>query len=143
MHTVDDVTPSATLAPFVEQNTVLLTTYRRDGTPVRTPVHIAVDGDHAFVRTYDAAWKVARIRRMPKVTVAPSTVRGKPTGPALQARARLLEGEEARRAAQALARKYPLLHRLLIPLAHRLKRYRTIHYELTPYDRQPSSRTYR
>lgn len=32
-------------APFVRQNTVLLTSYKRDGTPVGTPVHIAVDGD--------------------------------------------------------------------------------------------------
>jgi hypothetical protein len=39
------------LEPFVHQKYVLLTTYRRDGTPVGIPVHIAVDGDRAFVRT--------------------------------------------------------------------------------------------
>lgn len=49
-------TPASTvLAPFVRQKTVLLTTYRRDGTPVGTPVHIAVDGDRAFFRTWDRA----------------------------------------------------------------------------------------
>ena len=45
---------AAVLEPFVRQQTVLLTTYRRNGTPVGTPVHIAVDGDRAFVRTWDA-----------------------------------------------------------------------------------------
>ncbi len=39
------------LEPFVHQRYVLLTTYRRDGTPVRTPVNITVDGHRAFVRT--------------------------------------------------------------------------------------------
>jgi hypothetical protein len=41
------------LEPFVRQWAVLLTTYKRDGTPVGTPVNIAVDRDRAFVRTFD------------------------------------------------------------------------------------------
>ena len=90
--------PAATLEPFVPRRTVLLTTYRRDRTPVGTPVHIAVDGDRAFVRTYDKAWKLKRIRNNPAVEVAPATTRGVPTGPAIHARARLLDGDEAVRA---------------------------------------------
>ncbi len=123
------------LAPFVRQQTVLLTTYRRDGTPVGTPVSIAVDGDRAFVRSWDTAWKVRRIRNNPEVEVAPATWRGKPIGPAVRARARLLAGPEAAAASRALARKHPLLHGLLVPLAHRLRRYTTVHLELRPLDR--------
>jgi PPOX class probable F420-dependent enzyme len=67
--------------PFVHQRTVLLTTYRRDGTHVGTPVNIVVDGDRAFVRTFDTAWKLKRIRNNPMVEIAPSTVRGKPHRP--------------------------------------------------------------
>ena len=33
----------------------MLTTYKRDGTPVPTPVSIAFDGDRAFFRSYDQA----------------------------------------------------------------------------------------
>jgi len=73
---------------FVNQKTVLLTTYRRDGAPVGTPVNIAVDGERAFVRTFDTAWKLKRIRKNPRVEVAPSTLRGKPTGSSISARAR-------------------------------------------------------
>ena len=102
------------------------------GTPVGTPVHIVVVGDHAFFRTYDAAGKVGRIQRTPAVTITPSTVRGQLTGSPLQAHARLLDGEEARSAARALAHKYPLLHGRLIPLFHTLKRYQTVHFKLTP-----------
>jgi uncharacterized protein len=122
------------LAPFVRQNTALLTTYRRDGTPVATPVHIAVDGDRAFVRTYDTAGKYKRIRNNPMVTIAPSTVRGSPTGPAIQARARVLSGTEWAVAGKVIARKYPILHGLLIPRFHRLRRNATVHFELRPIE---------
>lgn len=51
---------------FAEQRTVLLSSFRRDGSPVGTPVNIAVEDDHAFVRSFDAAWKVKRMRRNPR-----------------------------------------------------------------------------
>jgi uncharacterized protein len=112
--------------------TILLTTYKRDGTAVGTPVSIAFDGDRAFFRSYDKAWKTRRLRNNPRVQIAPSTMRGKPTGPAVQARATLLAGEQARIAARALARSHPVLQAVLVPTAHRLLRYRTMHYELRP-----------
>jgi uncharacterized protein len=118
--------------PFVNQRTVLLTTYRRDGTPVGTPVNIVVAGDRAFVRTFDTAWKLKRIRNNPTVEIAPSTVRGKPTGPTIGARARVLAGSESDHASHALNKKYPILHGVLVPLAHRLQRNKTVHIELTP-----------
>ena len=72
--------------------TILLTTYKRDGTPVPTPVSIAFDGDRAFFRSYDQAWKTKRLRNNARVEIAPATLRGKPTGPAVAARATLLTG---------------------------------------------------
>jgi uncharacterized protein len=125
---------AAMLEPFVGQHTALLTTYRRNGTPVGTPVHIAVDGDRAFVRTWDETWKLKRIRNTPEVEVAPSTFRGVPTGPAIRARARILNGNEAVAARRALARKYPVMHGVLVPLVHRLRGNTTMHVELTPVD---------
>jgi PPOX class probable F420-dependent enzyme len=98
---------------------------------VPTPVHIAVDGDRAFVRTWDTTWKLKRIRNNPEVQVAPCTAGGRPTGPAIRARARVLGGE-SEYAAKMLARKYPILHGVLIPRLHRLRGNRTMHIELTP-----------
>ena len=123
---------SAGFASVKNAKTVLLTTYKRDGTPVGTPVSIAFDGDRAFFRSYDKAWKTRRLRHNPRVRVAPSTVRGKPTGPAIEARATLLDGEQARVAARALARRHRVLQAVLVPTAHRLMRYQTMHYELLP-----------
>ena len=110
--------------------TILLTTYRRDGTPVVTPVSIAFDGERAFFRTFDQAWKTKRLRRDPRVEVAPATLRGKPTGPAISARATLLSADQARVAATALARRHRVLQAVLVPTMHRIARYRTMHYEL-------------
>ena len=121
---------NASLAPLRNTKTILLTTYKKDGTPVATPVSIAFDGDRAFFRSYDKAWKTRRLRRNPAVQAAPATLRGKPTGPAIRASATLLDGEQTRIAARALARRHRILQAILVPAAHRLMRYRTLHYEL-------------
>jgi PPOX class probable F420-dependent enzyme len=81
-------------------------------------------------RSHDKAWKTKRLRNNPQVEVAASTLRGKRTGPPVHARATLLDGEQARFAAQVLARRYRVLQGLLVPQAHRLMRYQTMHYEL-------------
>ena len=123
---------NAGLAPIRDAKTILLTTYKRDGTAVATPVSLAFDGERAFFRSYDKAWKTKRLRHDPAVQAAPTTLRGRPTGPAIWARATLLDGEQARVAARALARRHRVLQAILVPAAHRLMRYRTMHYELIP-----------
>jgi hypothetical protein len=118
------------LSRLRQTKTILLTTYKRDGSPVETPVSIAFDGDHAYFRTYDKAWKTKRLRNNPKVEVAPATLGGKATGPGIRGHARLLDGADAKRAAKALAGRHRVLQGILVPFGHRLMRYRTIHYEL-------------
>ncbi|KZB81778.1 PPOX class F420-dependent oxidoreductase [Amycolatopsis regifaucium] len=118
------------LSRFTDQKTILLKTFKRDGTAVGTPVNIAVEGDHAFLRTYDAAWKAKRMRNDPRVEIAPSTFRGIPTGDAVRGHVRLLDCDEARHAAECLAEKHRLLHGFFVPLVHRWKKYKTLHYEL-------------
>ena len=125
------------LAPLMGAKTILLTTYKRNGTPVGTPVSIAFDDGQAFFRSYDKAWKTRRLRSNPRVEAAACTLFGKRKGPAVQARATLLNGEQAARAARALARRHRVLQGILVPLAHRLRRYQTMHYRLTPDHRQP------
>jgi PPOX class probable F420-dependent enzyme len=117
---------------FASQQTALLTTYRRDGRSVGTAVHVAVDGDRAYFRTWNTTAKLKRIRNNAHVQLAPSTISGQATGPAVSACARVLDGEEARHAARLLGKKYPILHSWLIPLGHKLIGKRTIHIELTP-----------
>jgi PPOX class probable F420-dependent enzyme len=120
------------LADLAEGKYVLLTTYKRDGTPVRTPLHIAARDGHVYVRTFDPSGKLKRIRNYPGVEVAPSTGRGKALGPSQPARARILVGAESAAAGEALAHKYPILHGHLIPWYHRRKGLTTTQLELVP-----------
>jgi PPOX class probable F420-dependent enzyme len=113
-----------------QTGTILLTTYKRDGTAVRNPVSVAVDGGRAFFRSYDKAWKTKRLARNPHIDAAPSTLRGKPIGPPVHGTVALLSGEDERIAANALARRHRVLQGVVVPLTHRLLGYRTMHYEL-------------
>ncbi|MGN9906904.1 PPOX class F420-dependent oxidoreductase [Phytohabitans sp. LJ34] len=129
------VAASPALAPFTRQKTVLLTTYRKDGRPGGSPVSVAVDGERAFVRSFEKSLKTRRLRRDPRAVIAPSTGRGRVTGAVVPARMRLLHGAEDRYAARLLRAKHPLLHGVVVPLTHRLGRSRfgrTVHFELVP-----------
>ncbi len=120
--------------PFTDlerQRNILLTTFRRDGSPVSTPVNVAVRHGHTYIRTWATSGKAKRIARNPKVTVAPSTGRGTQTGPTVTASARLLQGEEGQAARDAIDAKYPVVQRVLVHLTHRIRRLETVHYELT------------
>jgi uncharacterized protein len=64
-----------------------LTTYRRDGTAVATPVWFVEDGDHVYVTTGATSGKVKRIRHNPAVTVAACNGMGKLRGEQFAGRA--------------------------------------------------------
>jgi PPOX class probable F420-dependent enzyme len=102
---------------------------------VPTAVSLAVAGDRGVFRGFERAGKTRRLRRDTSAELAPATWRGTPTGPAITCTTRRLHGAEARRAARLLAEKHPLLHGVVVPLAHRLGRAkfgRTVYFELTP-----------
>ncbi|MGC4190695.1 MAG: PPOX class F420-dependent oxidoreductase [Thermomicrobiales bacterium] len=122
------------LAPFQDQKTIALTTYRRNGEAVSTAVHVIVDGDVAVVRTWDTSGKAKRIRRTPDVTISPSDNRGKPTGSAIPMHAELVNGTDTTRWSAMLARKYPIVQGALVQRVHKLLGRRTAYIRLTPAD---------
>ena len=93
---------------------VLLTTFRRDGTAVPTPVWVARDGAELVVFTAPNAGKVKRIRRDGAVRVGPCTMRGRPTGVDVPGRARVLDAAGVERTLGLIARKYGVLGRLTV-----------------------------
>ncbi|NNH69237.1 PPOX class F420-dependent oxidoreductase [Nocardia uniformis] len=100
----------------------LLTTYKKDGTPVGTPVWVAPDGDRIVVWTNSKAWKVKRIRRNPQVTLRICDNRGKPRGQeVLAGTAQILDAAGTEGVRGALARKYGLLGTIAIK-GHKLFR---------------------
>jgi PPOX class probable F420-dependent enzyme len=69
---------------------ISLTTFRRDESPVATTVWVVADGGYLYVWTGAETGKAKRIKRNPAVTVAPCTMRGTPTGPAVAARSQIV-----------------------------------------------------
>ena len=83
------MTEPGALPQFQGENVISLETYRRNGEPVRTPVWFLEENGTLYVHTDDNTGKVKRIRRNPKVRVAPSYFRGKPKAEYIEARAEL------------------------------------------------------
>jgi PPOX class probable F420-dependent enzyme len=111
---------------------MLLTTFRRDGRPVPTPVHVVAQTDLVFFRTWDVSGKAKRLRHTPTVEVAPCSSRGHSRGPGVRGTAVLLDGEASEKAAWALANKHPILHGRLIPWYHRRRGWTTQQYRVDP-----------
>jgi PPOX class probable F420-dependent enzyme len=104
-----EIRPDASVAGFAGlagHKYVNLTSFRRTGEAVATPVWFAGEGDARYVVTDRASGKVKRIRRNPAVRLAPCTHLGRPLGPAVDALARVLSPAEEAPAQAALSRKY-------------------------------------
>jgi len=87
---------------------VLLTTFKKDGTAVPTPVWVVRHGEELRVWTALEAGKVKRIRRSGKVQIAPCSFGGKPRGASVDAVARLLAPSDAEAVLDALVQKHGL-----------------------------------
>lgn len=125
-------TPAA--APFAalrDAAFISLTTFRKDGTPVATPVWHAYAGDRLYVGTTGHSGKIKRLRRDGRVTIAPCDRQGKVLGPAIEARARILPPAEATTAKHALRRRNGLQARL-VELFYRLRAWQGAFIEIVP-----------
>ncbi|RDI50944.1 PPOX class F420-dependent oxidoreductase [Nocardia mexicana] len=99
-----------------------LTTYKKDGTAVGTPVWVAPDGDRIVVWTNPKTWKVKRIRRNPAVTLQECDNRGRTAGgETLSGTAEVLDAAGTERVRGLVGRKYGMIGTLLIR-AHKLFR---------------------
>ncbi|SEF03898.1 hypothetical protein SAMN05216489_09842 [Streptomyces sp. 3213] len=90
---------------------ISLTTYRKNGTPVATPVWLAPDGERLLVWTDPASGKVKRLRHTSRVAVAVCDRHGRVPGgaPRYEATARILDSTESREARRTLASRYLLV----------------------------------
>ena len=98
--------PSQIPAEIHNQKYISLTTFRKTGAGVVTPVWFGEEGDKLYVMTRSDMGKTKRIRNNAQVKVASCTMSGKVTGPEFSATARLLPPEEHARVRATLNRKY-------------------------------------
>ena len=90
-----------------------LTTFRRDGTPVATPVWVAREGDELAVFTASSSGKAKRLRNNSRVLLAPCDMRGRVTGDTVEGTARLQDQVETAETISLIRKRYGLQARLL------------------------------
>jgi PPOX class probable F420-dependent enzyme len=123
------------LGEVATANYVLLTTYRKDGTPVATPVWAAARDNKLYVWTEANSWKVKRLGRNTAVTMQKCDVRGgtQPDAQVVAGTARLLNADETEQVRSLLRRKYWLTAPILIFFSNTFRgKDGTVGIEITP-----------
>lgn len=96
-----------------------LTTYKKDGTAVATPVWLVREGETLRVITGANSGKAKRIRNNPSVLVASCDSRGRLKGEQVPATATLLDADQTRSTAALIKARYGLLGTILMWLNER------------------------
>ena len=125
-----DTDRSAGFGPLESSKTALLTTFRRGGEAVATPLSIALAGGKAYFVTAADSGKAKRLAQSPKVTLAPCTISGKVTGETVDGRARRLDPAERRTAAKGLLKPTGGLFWSLV--MYRLQGKKMVLFEVVP-----------
>lgn len=100
------------LATLAAAKYLSLTTFRKDGTPVATPVWLVREGEELRVTTQASSAKVKRIRNNPEVLLAPCDMRGRLKGDQVAGRAVLQDPEQTVRTTELIRKRYGLMGRL-------------------------------
>lgn len=103
-----------------DEKYMLFTTFRRDGTPVSTPVWIvSIDESTVGFWTSSVSGKAKRLAHTNRVTIQPSNARGvvKPNSQVIQATARLVTGPELQLIRTKIVAKYGFMTKITKLLA--------------------------
>lgn len=101
-----------------------LTSYKRDGTGVTTPLWFVIENGRVLVRTDAQSGKVKRVRRNPTVTIVPCSATGRMHGEPMPARAEVLPQSDVAHVDQLIARKYRVDRVLILPVYRAMARLR-------------------
>ena|SRR2546427_1564536 len=96
---------------FTGARYLVIESYKKDGTAVKTPVWFVANNGTLYVRTDNDTGKVKRIRRNSQIRVAPCNARGTPKSSWVDANAEVADGAEAEEAYLLLKKKYGLQYR--------------------------------
>jgi uncharacterized protein len=130
------VLEKTTFPDLGKEQYIALTTFRKSGQAVTTPVIFAERLGTIYVGTRADAGKLKRLRHTARVTLAPCTYSGKVTGAVSVGRARILtEPGECTAASTALAKKYGVmlpLTRTVWRLLHRKAKVEEVYLAIEP-----------
>ncbi len=91
---------------------ISLETYRKNNTPVKTPVWFVVKNNLIYVVTRSQTGKVKRLKNNKQVKIAPCTIKGKITGKVIDGTAKILTEEETIEAVKWRDKKYGFMAKI-------------------------------
>ena len=100
------------LEQFLDQKYINLETYKKDGTPVNTPVWFVIDNNLIYVITRESTGKVKRLRNNQNVRIVPCSFKGEAKNEWVKGEAEMITGEEADKAIKLRKKKYGMFARL-------------------------------
>jgi len=100
------------LKQFLDQKYINLETYKKDGTPIRTPVWFVINTDLIYVITRDSTGKVKRLRNNQDVRIVSCSFKGEAKNEWVKGAAEMITGEEADKAIKLRKKKYGMFARL-------------------------------
>jgi len=104
---------SDVLEQFSEQKYINLETYKRDNTPIKTPVWFVIDKELIYIITRDSTGKVKRLGNNQNVRIVPCSFKGEPKNEWVKGAAEKITGEEADKVIKLRKKKYGMFARLI------------------------------
>ena len=100
------------LEQFLNQKYINLETYKKDGTPIRTPVWFVIGNDLIYVITRESTGKVKRLKHNQDVRIVPCSFKGQSKNEWVKGKAEMITGEEADEIIKLRKKKYGMFARL-------------------------------
>ena len=101
------------LSIFLDQKYINLETYKKDGTPVRTPVWFVIDNYLIYVITRDSTGKVKRLENNQDVQIVSCSFKGEPKNEWIKGKVEKITGEKANIVIKLRKKKYGMSARLI------------------------------
>ena len=101
------------LEQFLDQKYINLETYKKDGTPIRTPVWFVIDNDLIYIITRESTGKVKRFKNNQDVRIVPCSFKGESKNEWVKGKAEKITGEEADKIIKLRKKKYGMSARLI------------------------------
>ena len=100
------------LEQFSKQKYINLETYKRDNTPIKTPVWFVIDNDLIYIITRESTGKVKRLKNNQNVRIVTCSFSGKTKNEWVNGKAQKITGSEADKAIELRKKKYGFAVRL-------------------------------
>jgi PPOX class probable F420-dependent enzyme len=122
---------STTFATLARSRTALLTTFRRTGQPVTSPVSLSVSAGRAYFVTAADSGKAKRLAHTERIELTPCTAAGKPLGGTVTGRAQEVIGGGRPRFSGVMRPTGPLFWSWLL---YRIRNHHMYLYEVEPLE---------